>query len=323
MEKNKYKNYIIQTGIGLQDVDQLKNSTNFLIESDRYIKGEISLDDLDNIISSYYKNKIDNEERTEEADKVSIRIAKIISENSFTFTLGQLLTIHKTLFDGLLSHPGELRKYNFSKKERVLDGESVTYGDYRELETTLRYDFEQEKKFSYKGLNRDEIIEHLAIFISNLWQIHPFEEGNTRTVAVFFIKYLRSLGFDVTNDTFAKNSLYFRNSLVRANYNNINKGIFEDRSYLIKFLRNLILGEKNVLKNRELHVKEVKVEIENGSKESKILTLIKENPYITSEELSIKIGASVRTIKTKLKILEISNKIKRVNGKRYGYWEIR
>ena len=128
MEKNEYKNYIIQTGIGLQDVDQLKNSTNFLIESDRYIKGEISLDDLDNIISSYYKNKIDNEERTEEADKVSIRIAKIISENSFTFTLGQLLTIHKILFDGILSHPGELRKYNFSKKERVLDGESVTYG---------------------------------------------------------------------------------------------------------------------------------------------------------------------------------------------------
>lgn len=322
MEKNEYKKYIIKTGIGLQDVDQLKNSTNFLIESDRYIKGDISLEDLGNIISSYYKNKIVNEERTEEADKVSIRIAKIISENSFTFTVGQLLTIHKILFDGLLSHPGELRKYNFTKKEWVLDGESVTYGDYRELEAILRYDFEQEKKFSYKGLCMDEIIEHLAIFISNLWQIHPFEEGNTRTVAVFFIKYLRSLGFDVTNDTFAKNSWYFRNSLVRANYNNINKGIFEDRSYLIKFLRNLILGEKNVLKNRELHVKETKTATENGSKESKILDLIKENPHLTSDELSIKVGVSVRTIKTKLKILEISNKIKRVNGKRYGYWEI-
>ena len=322
MEKYKYKKYIIQTGIGLQDVDQLKNSTNFLIESDRYIKGEISLDDLGNIIASYYKNKKDNEERTEEADKVSSRIAKIISENSFTFTVGQLLTIHKILFDGLLSHPGELRKYNFSKKERVLDGESVTYGDYRELEATLRYDFEQEKKFSYKGLNRDEIIEHLAIFVSNLWQIHPFEEGNTRTVAVFFIKYLRSLGFDVTNDTFAKNSWYFRNSLVRANYSNINKGIFEDRSYLIKFLRNLILGEKHALKNRELHVKEAKAEKEDDSKESKILALIKENPYLTSKELSIKVGVSVRTIKTRLKTLEISNKIKRVNGKRYGYWEI-
>ena len=322
MEKNEYKKYIIKTGIGLQDVDQLKNSTNFLIESDRYIKGEISLEDLGNIISSYYKNKIDNEERTEEADKVSIRIAKIISENSFTFTVGQLLTIHKILFDGLLSHPGELRKYNFTKKEWVLDGESVTYGDYRELEAILRYDFEQEKKFSYKGLCMDEIIEHLAIFISNLWQIHPFEEGNTRTVAVFFIKYLRSLGFDVTNDTFAKNSWYFRNSLVRANYNNINKGIFEDRSYLIKFLRNLILGEKNVLKNRELHVKETKTATENGSKKSKILDLIKENPHLTSEELSIKVGVSVRTIKNVLKTLEVSNKIKRVNGKRYGYREI-
>ena len=178
----------------------------------------------------------------------------MISEDSFSFTIGQLLSIHKNLFEGILSHPGDIRTYNFSKKEWVLNGDAVSYCDYRDLEMTLTYHFQQESKFSYKGLEMNEIIDNLSIFISNLWQIHPFEEGNTRTTAVFLIKYLRMLGFDVTNDTFAKNAWYFRNSLVRANYTNIPKGIFSDRSYLNKFLRNLLLNEKNILQNRELHV---------------------------------------------------------------------
>ena len=322
MKESDNKKYIIETGIGLQAVDQLKNSSYFLSETNRYINGEISLEKLDAIITSYYKNKPNSDNRTEEADKISIRIAKIICEDSFTFTVGQLLTIHKILFDGLLKHPGELRNYNFSKKEWVLDGESVTYGDYRELEMTLQYDLELEKKFTYKGLSIDETIEHLAIFISNLWQIHPFEEGNTRTIAVFFIKYLRSLGFDVTNDTFAKNAWYFRNSLVRANFNNITKGIFIDREYLIKFLRNLILKENNILKNKDLHISNINFKNYKSPRESLILKFIKENPNITAGELAIKIGVSLRTIKNILKVMKNTNKIKRVNGKRYGHWEI-
>jgi len=314
--------YIIETGIGLQDVDQLKNSSYFLNETNRYIKGEISLEELDSIISSYYKSKPDIEDRTEEADKISIRIAKIISEDSFTFTVGQLLTIHRILFNGLMEHPGEMRKYNFSKKEWVLDGDSVTYGDFRELEMTLQYDFELEKKFSYKGLTVDEIINHLAIFISNLWQMHVFEKGNTRTTAVFFIKYLRNLGFDVTNDTFAKNSWYFRNSLVRANYNNVPKGVFEDRTYLVKFLRNLLLGENNGLQNRDLHISTIVFNNFNTSRESIILRAIKDNPHTTTEQLSKEIGVSLRTIKSTMKVMENNRQIIRINGKRYGYWKV-
>ena len=314
--------YIIETGIGLQDVDRLKNSSYFLNETNRYIKGEISLDELDEIISSYYKSKPDTQARTAEADIVSIRIAKIISEDAFSFSSSQLLTIHRMLFDGLLDHPGELRKYNFIKKEWVLDGNTVTYGDFRDLESTLHYDFEQEKKFSYKGLSMDEIIDHLAIFISNLWQIHVFEEGNTRTTAVFFIKYLRSLGFDVTNDTFAKNSWYFRNSLVRANYNNVQKGIFEDRSFLIKFLRNLLLGEHNDLQNRDLHISSAPIENKSISIEAKIIEIIKSNPYVTSEQLAKELNVSIRTTKTVLKSMVDNKLIYRINGKRYGYWKI-
>lgn len=319
MKKTKY---LIETGIGLQDVDQLSNSTYFLNEANRYINGEISLDELDNIVSAYYVNKSSIGDRTEEADKISIRIAKLISENSFTFTVGQLLTIHKILFDGILKHPGEMRKYNFSKKEWVLDGASVVYGDYRELERTLQFDFELEKKFNYKDLSIDEIIEHLAIFISNLWQIHIFEEGNTRTVTVFFIKYLKSLGFDTTNDTFAKNSWYFRNALVRANYNNIAKGIFQDRLFLIKFLRNLILGETNILQNKDLHISQIKAQDKDVFRQSRIINMVKNNPKITIEKLAKEIGVSVRTIKSVLKVMENNQQIKRINGKRYGYWEV-
>ena len=130
------------------------------------------------------------------------------------------------------------------------------YGSASELMATLEYDFSQERNYSYRGLSMDEIIHHLAVFISRLWQIHIFGEGNTRTTAVFFIKYLRTLGFSATNDIFAENAWYFRNALVRANYTNLQKGIHETTEYLEAFLRNLLLNEKNELHNRDLHIGE-------------------------------------------------------------------
>lgn len=103
---------------------------------------------------------------------------------------------------------------------------------------------------NYRGLTTDGVINHIVDFVTLLWQNHPFREGNTRTTAVFVIKYLRSIGFEVNNDLFAENSWYFRNALVRANYRNPLKNIEPDRSFLIKFFRNLMLGEQNDLKNR-------------------------------------------------------------------------
>ena len=320
--ENKYSNkYILETGIGLQDVDNLKPSNYFLNESEKYIRGEISLDELEKIITSYYKNKPTEEERSEEADLISIRIAKIISDDSFTFTVGQLISIHKQLFDGLFSHAGKLRTYNFIKKEWVLDGASVWYGDYRELETALQYDFNIERRFTYSGLSMDDIIDHLSIFISNLWQIHPFEEGNTRTTAVFVIKYLRSLGFDVTNDAFGKNAWYFRNALVRANYKHLRKEVYADRSYLIKFLRNLLLNENNPLNNKELHISTINTK---GviTRTNRVTSLIKENPNIKLDEIANELGVSLRTIKNLVSSLQKQGLLRRVNGKKYGYWEV-
>ena len=320
--ENKYSNkYLIETGIGLQDVDGLKNSSYFISESEKYIRGEITLDELDNVISAYYKNKPEEKERTEEADVVAKRIARIISDDSFSFTVGQLISIHKQLFDGVFGHAGKLRTFNFSKKEWVLDGASVLYSDYRLIESTLQYDFDYERHFNYRGLSMNEIIDHLSIFIANLWQIHAFEEGNTRTTAVFIIKYLRSLGFDVTNDTFAKNAWYFRNALVRANYRHIKKGVFEDRSFLIAFLRNLLLNENNQLKNRELHISSIS-QTSTPSRELRIMQLIKANSNIKTDEIASELGVSLRTVKSLIAVLVETNKIKRVGGKKLGHWEI-
>ena len=197
---------------------------------------------------------LSDDERTEEADKVSSRIAEILSETAFSFSPNEYVSIHRKLFQGIYKHAGKIRDYNITKKEWVLDGATVMYGSASELRATLEYDFSQEKDFSYKGLSMDEIIHHLAVFVSRLWQIHIFGEGNTRTTAVFFIKYLRTLGFSATNDIFAENAWYFRNALVRANYTNLQKGIHETTEYLEVFLRNLLLNEKNELHNRNLHI---------------------------------------------------------------------
>lgn len=215
-----------------------------------------TLTEAQDLIDSYYKENQAhlNNARTEEADKVSARIAEILSEAAFSFSPTEYIGIHRKLFQGIYKHAGKIRNYNITKKEWVLDGETVIYGSASELRATLEYDLAQEKSFHYRGLSIDDTIRHLAVFVSGLWQIHIFGEGNTRTTAVFFIKYLRTLGFSAANDIFAHHAWYFRNALVRANYTNLQKGIYETTEYLELFLRNLLLNEKNELHNRNLHI---------------------------------------------------------------------
>ena len=252
-----HKGYAWSTAIGLQAVDGLKPSKYLIDTAIQNIEGKITMKEAQNLIDSYYEERpvhLSDDERTEEADKVSLRIVEILSETAFSFSPNEYIAIHRKLFQGIYNHAGKIRDYNITKKEWVLDGATVMYGSASELRATLEYDFSQEKDFSYKSLSMDEIIHHLAVFISRLWQIHIFGEGNTRTTAVFFIKYLRTLGFAATNDIFAENAWYFRNALVRANYTNLQKGIYETTEYLELFLRNLLLNEQNELQNRNLHI---------------------------------------------------------------------
>lgn len=254
----KEKSYAWDTAIGLQAVDGLSPSGYLKETAAKNIKGEITLKEAYQLIESYYQEKPyhTETERTEEADKVSVRIASLLTEKAFSFTPKEYVAIHRKLFTGIYPHAGQLRDYNITKKEWVLDGDSVIYGSATELEATLDYDFSQERAFSYRNLPTNAMIKHLAEFVARLWQIHIFCEGNTRTTAVFFIKYLHTLGFDVTNDIFAENAWYFRNAIVRANYNNYKKGVFATTEYLETFLRNLLLEETNPLKNRDLHIQD-------------------------------------------------------------------
>ena len=242
-----------RVAIGLQAVDGLKTSEYLQETARKNIEGEITIDEARELVKQYYIKKTTHDkddEDKEEADLVSGNISKLLQTDAFTYSVAGLSAIHKAIFEGVFKHAGRFRDYDISKKEWVLNGDSVLYGRWQDLKMTIEYDLEQEHQFNYSGLSKDQMIEHLAKFVAGLWQIHPFGEGNTRTTAVFTIKYLRFLGFSVNNDLFEHYSWYFRNALVRANYRNVVKGIEREPIFLIRFFRNLLLGENNSLKNR-------------------------------------------------------------------------
>lgn len=313
----KEKTYAWTTAIGLQQVDGLTPSKYLFETAKRNIDGEISVAEATSIIDSYYESKTDrsgnDNERTEEADKVSSRIAQILSEKSFNFSPSYLIALHGRLFAGIFKFAGKIRDYDITKKEWVLDGDSVMYGAAFELKAALDYDFEQERHFSYKNLTLEETVKHITFFVSRLWQIHAFGEGNTRTTAVFTIKYLRSLGFNADNELFAENSWYFRNALVRANYNNLQKGIHENPEFLEKFFRNLLLGEHNELKNRFLHIRakdflEIKENDKNVTANYGKVTANNENDTRNVKKVSVNDKNVTRNVTVNSENISVNNK---------------
>ena len=254
-EASQYeKAQVWKTAIGLQAVDGLTPSAYLVDLAKKNIEGQMSLQAVHTLLESYYESYPNQNDRMAEADIVSLRISEILLEKAFSFTPSEYLSIHRQLFADIYPHAGNIRDYNITKKEWILDGDTMTYGSMSELGATLLYDIEQEKNFSYANIDMSETIRHLATFVARLWQIHVFGEGNTRTTAVFFIKYLRTLGFTVTNDMFADHAWYFRNALVRANYQNLKLGVYRTTEYLERFLRNLLLDEDHVLSNRSMHI---------------------------------------------------------------------
>ena len=347
-----------KTAIGLQAVDGLQPSTYLIDVAKRNIEGEISLDETRKLIDSYYQSKTvrtPKDEDEEEADKVSANIAKILASKTFAFNTNGYVSLHRRIFEGVFKHAGEIRQYDISKKEWVLEGDSVNYLNWEDLRRALDWDIEQEKNFSYKGLTDDEKIEHIAKFISGIWQIHAFREGNTRTTAIFTIQYLRSLGYEVNNEMFAKHSWYFRNALVRANYRNINKDIEYSPIYLVRFFRNLLLGESWVLKNRYLHINPTdewkvqprlatpqvphtphqKVDRKGGQKTEKvgrkggqktkdsILSLIASDPFVTTNEMSKRLEINRSAISKHIKKLKEDHIIERIGPDKGGKWIIK
>lgn len=329
-----------QTAIGLQAVDGLNTSDYLLDTAKEHIEGKITIDEAQKRIHSYYEQRsvrTETENETKEADIVSARIAKLLGEKAFQFSPAEWLSIHRRLFEGVFSHAGQVRQYNITKKEWVLNGDTVTYADWNSIKETLDYDFSTEKQFSYEGLSVDEAVKHLAKFASDIWQIHPFSEGNTRATAVFMIKYMKTFEFSVNNDAFEKNSWYFRNALVRANYNNLQKGVHSTTKFLEMFFSNLLLDTHYELKNRYMHIDYAESDSQSINpkvpkyqfdtldctlEELAVLELVVKNPTIKQQELAEATGKSIATIKRIMKSLQDKNYIRRESGKRYGKWEV-
>lgn len=274
-----------KTAIGLQDVDGLKTSDYLIETAKEHIEGKISITEADKRIHSYYEEQKDRneiEEDSKEADIVSVRIAKLFGEKTFQFSPVEWQNIHRRLFEGLFSHAGKIRNYNITKKEWILKGDTVMYASFDSIRATLDYDFSQEKNFSYEGLTIDEAVRHIAKFTSGIWQIHPFGEGNTRSTAVFIIKYLKTFGFAVSNETFAENSWYFRNALVRANYNDLQNGVYATTEFLELFFENLLMDAGHELKNRYMHI-----DFENESANKNVSKCQNDTLELSLEELTI------------------------------------
>ena len=336
------------TAIGLQKVDGLSTSR-FLVETAKaHIEGRITQTQARRRINSYYEAKDEvgkPDPEMEEPDKVSERIAAILNDGGFAFSPAYLKAIHRRLFRGLIRTAGSYRTVNIRKREWVLRDDSVTYAHHGDIETLLKSDFVTEEEFDYSSKTAKEMIPHFAAFISYLWQRHGFMEGNTRTVAVFAIKYLRQLGYAVTNNMFAENSWYFRNALVRANYMGLGKNAGRTLAFLIAFFRNLLLGEDNELKNRYLLIgidreppqfdEDAKRPKRNllGSREKsrektppksreKILSLLKGNPSLTQSALAERMGLSVKAIEKNIRQLKAEGRLRRVGPDKGGHWEV-
>lgn len=343
-----------QTAMGLQAVDGLKPSQYLIDTARRNIEGEITIDEVQDLLRSYYASEANRSvtgEDAEEADKAAANIKRILSTQTLAFNTNGFLSTHRRIFDGVMKHAGELRKYDITKKEWVLRGDTVNYLNWEDLRRAIDYDIQQEKAFSYKGLSDIEKVRHLCYFTADLWQIHAFPEGNTRTTAVFLIQYLRSIGYKVNNDMFAKHSWYFRNALVRANYKNSALGIDYDYQYLERFFRNLLLGENNELKNRHLVInapdnwnetqktatvacdgsfevvlgklgeKAKKLGEKLGKNKIGILQLIYDNPNISTTQMSEKIGISTTAIDNNIRQMR-DVFIKHIGPHKGGRWEI-
>ena len=338
---------IWRTAIGLQAVDGLQTSDYLKETAKKHIEGEIDIDEARHLIKTYYQSKASREPIDDdqcEADKASANITKILSSVSLDFSAKGFVALHRRIFDGVLKHAGEIRRYDITKKEWVLDSDTVNYLNWEDLYRALEFDIEQERNFSYKNLSLEQQVVHIAQFVSGLWQIHPFGEGNTRTTAVFTILYLRHIGFNVENDLFAEHSWYFRNALVRANYKNAVKGIDYSPIYLERFFRNLLLGEQWDLRNRYLHINpsaEWKEQPYLGEKQSnvtqnvtqkvtqkltdrqkEILHLITTDNTISANKMATIHGITIRSIRRDIDALRQYYNIQWVGPSKGGHWEV-
>ncbi|MCQ2367831.1 MAG: Fic family protein [Kiritimatiellae bacterium] len=333
------------TAIGLQDVDGLKPSEYLIKTAKRHIEGEISASDARKLVDAYYEIKGDHDapSDTEEADKVAARMIAIINTPSFTLSPEYFIGLHAKIFEDVFPHAGRIRDVDLFKREWVLNGDSVQYGAAFMIQESLVGAFHRESKFKYSGLGEDELAEHFAEFIATIWQIHPFREGNTRTTALFAIKYLQAKGFDVANDLFRDKSFYFRNALVRANYEDFRNKIDKTILPLAEFFKVLLFDAEIELRNRYLRVGQeygtstakaiedmhradvvvndvVNVVVTLTQPEEKAAKAILRNGRVSAKELATVIGVLPRQAQRIIASLKVKAGLKRRGSDKSGEW---
>jgi fido (protein-threonine AMPylation protein)/DNA-binding transcriptional ArsR family regulator len=333
-----------KTAIGLQAVDRLSPSEYLTTLAQDHIEGTKTIDEVERLVEGYYA-KLENHQaaeqtRQDEADLVSARIAKLLETKTFALTENSLRAIHKKLFSGFRGYtPGIYRSYDIVKSEWVLDGDTVQYGHWQTLDDEIALLVNQEQCFDYSKLAVADKVSHIADFTSELWVQHAFLEGNTRTTALFIIKYLRSIGVVLDNQPFESNSWYFRNALARANYRNAAIGITADDSYLQRFFDNLLLGKHHELKNRTIHIywqQETAAAAADpvndpvndpvtktlNTTASAVLRCLQNNPHATYDNLAAATGVSRATIRRVIRILKDTGAITRIGSDKSGHWSI-
>ena len=330
--------------IGLQDVDRLKPSEFLLEQAKANIEGKISSEEVGKRLEEYYSQKAVREQAeadgTFEADRVADRINLLLAEKAFTFSPMELSRIHAFLFKGILPHAGQFRTYNITKNQWILDGDTISYGSAGSLSELLNYDFGEEKKFDYSTISSVEALRHIVRFISGIWQIHAFGEGNTRTSAVFLIKYLRSFGFEVNNESFEKHSWFFRNALVRSQYENIPKGVHRTFEPLERFINFAIFDIPADLRNRTLHIRwdvakpqsevskrqndvwETSLSSQLSLKEMAVIRQIQDNPNISITVIAANTRLSKSTIDRVIRALKEKGLLIRIGAKNKATWLI-
>lgn len=330
--------------IGLQDVDRLKPSEFLLEQAKANIEGRISSEEVGKRLEEYYSQKSVREKAeadgTFEADRVADRINLLLAERAFTFSPMELSRIHSFLFKGVLQNAGLFRTFNITKSQWILDGDTISYGSAGSLTELLNYDFGEEKKFDYSQVSSVEAIRHIGRFISAIWQIHAFGEGNTRTTAVFLIKYLRSFGFDVSNESFEKHSWFFRNALVRSQYENIPKGIHRTFEPLERFMNFAVFGIPADLRNRTLHIRweeakpqseaakrqndvlETSLSAKLSLKEMAVIRQVQDNPNISITAIATNTRLSKSTIDRVIRALKEKGLLTRIGAKNNATWLI-
>ena len=330
------------TAIGLQQVDGLKPSPHLYEVAKRHIEGEISASKARNLVDEYYETKTGRElpEDLKEADKVSARIIEVINDEGFFLSPSYIEALHGLIFEGVIRGAGGFREVNIRKHEWVLKDDSVTYGDWKAIGSDLAYAIDREKEFSYAHKTKRQVITHFSRFIADIWKIHPFREGNTRTTAVFAIKYLKELGYPVQSNMFKDNSWYFRNALVRASYENAAKSVAKTFEPLERFFQNLLLGTSHELKSRYLLVgltnaqrKRLKGLSEKGGQKKvvrkgcqktseKLTELLRAQPHLTQVGMAAALGISRQAVQKHIARLKSAGRLRRIGPDKGGHWEI-